>query len=155
MAIASIPSPQSVAAIVRDVCRITLDLALDDAPDAAPAPTTDNLLTGRVRLTDTWEAIVTLRSSQPLARLIASRMFGADPDALSEADLHDAFGEIINIVAGNLKRLFLDNPKLSLPEVVRGDLEDPPDGEVGAEAHLDWQGEPLLVNLVIVRRRGP
>jgi CheY-specific phosphatase CheX len=55
-----------------------------------------------------------------LSKLFSSKMFSMPLDEIHDEEVSDALGELINIVAGNL-RAFLPQPcQLSLPAVVDG-----------------------------------
>jgi CheY-specific phosphatase CheX len=51
---------------------------------------------------------------------VAAAMFGMDDGQASEADVHDAIGEIANMTAGNVKGLVSGYSRLSLPTVTEG-----------------------------------
>ena len=57
------------------------------------------------------------------ARQIVARMVGVKPEALTEAEMEDGVGELVNMISGNAKAALAKGPyrfKLSLPSVVRG-----------------------------------
>lgn len=47
-------------------------------------------------------------------------MLDLDPAALSQQDVADAWGELVNMIAGNLKALMPPPSEVSLPSVVEG-----------------------------------
>lgn len=55
-----------------------------------------------------------------LADLIASRMFQAPLESISCDDVHDSFGELANVLAGNLKSDFFGTADLSRPVIMEG-----------------------------------
>jgi chemotaxis protein CheX len=72
------------------------------------------------------------------------RMDAAEP--VAEADVVDAFGEIVNVFGGNIKALPPEHVGLTLPEVSRLS----PSGAGAArlnEVRLAWRGHPLVVSL--------
>lgn len=87
---------------------------------------------------------------------------GATADALARAfltmgqaepvsadDVVDAFGEIANVLGGNIKALLPEHVGLTLPEVSRAD----PSGQrgvEGAEALFAWRGAPLVISLYTI-----
>jgi CheY-specific phosphatase CheX len=70
---------------------------------------------------------------------------GAD-DAVGDADIVDALGEVANVVGGNVKALVPDPGALTLPEVAGTRPETHPDDLIHALS-LDWRGRPLTVSL--------
>lgn len=76
-----------------------------------------------------------------LARALMS--MGADEE-VSTADLIDAFGEVANVVGGNIKALIPDPGTLSLPQVGKDlPIAALPDHQV----ILRWWGSPILISL--------
>lgn len=70
-------------------------------------------------------------------------------EAVTEADLADAFGEIANVVGGNVKALIDAVAKLTLPQV--GTVEPNRESAVFLqELALDWRGHVLVVTLWIL-----
>jgi len=73
-----------------------------------------------VQIMGTWEGSIILDCTPHLSKLFASKMFSMPLDEIQDEEILDALGELINIVAGNL-RAFLPQPcQLSLPAVVDG-----------------------------------
>lgn len=54
-----------------------------------------------------------------LAQRIACTMFGMTPDELTNIELADAMGEVVNIIGGNVKGIVGMESKLSLPCVAQ------------------------------------
>lgn len=68
-----------------------------------------------------------------------------DDEPVSEADFVDAFGEIANVVGGNIKALVPDPGPLTLPQVA---ATPPADGAVLLHhAQLLWREHPLAISL--------
>lgn len=63
---------------------------------------------------------LTLATGEMLARKIASMMFACEIDSVSYDDIKDSIGELVNILAGNLKTDFFGDCDLSRPLVMRG-----------------------------------
>jgi chemotaxis protein CheX len=65
-------------------------------------------------------ATVMFFADPPVARLGTSTVLGMGPEEVGDADIHDVFGEIVNIIGGNLKGVVSDEVgdwRLSLPVV--------------------------------------
>jgi len=68
-----------------------------------------------------------------------------EDDPVSDADFVDAFGEIANVVGGNVKALVPDPGPLTLPIVASS---APDDGAMLLhEARFAWRGRPLAISL--------
>ena len=63
---------------------------------------------------------LTIITGTGLADQIASRMFQAPLETISCDDVHDSFGELANVLAGNLKNDFFGTADLSRPVVMEG-----------------------------------
>ncbi|GIG30418.1 chemotaxis protein CheX [Cellulomonas marina] len=75
-------------------------------------------------------------------------MMEADEE-VDDQDLVDAFGEIANVVGGNVKSLLPVQDTLGLPEVAHG---HPPaaEGHVAQELRLSWRGQLIVVTIWLV-----
>lgn len=90
-----------------------LAVAVRDHDDAhADEPT----VTGTVHIDGAWTGTVTLTGARTLAETCGRRMFG-ERETLNVEGIRDAWGELSNMVAGNLKALVPPVSRLSLPEV--------------------------------------
>ena len=73
-----------------------------------------------------------------------------EPDEpVGDDDLVDAFGEIANVVGGNVKSLLPAQDTLGLPQVAH---EEPPAaaGHVAQELRLSWRGHLVVVTIWLV-----
>ena len=107
-------------------------------------------VTGCVHISGTWQGSVLLSGGVCLAEQAAAGMFGVTVEALSDAEVSDAFGELTNMVGGNVKGLLDGQNVLSIPVVTRGaDFSVRVPGEVVmAHAVLSVQGQRLEVTAV-------
>ena len=72
-----------------------------------------------------------------------------ETEPVAAADVVDAFGEIANVLGGNVKALLPEHVGLTLPEVSR----QSPSGERAVllnEALLAWRGRPLVISLYTI-----
>jgi hypothetical protein len=96
-------------------------------------------------------AFLSVTCGEALARQIAASMFRARPDRISERDVHDALGEVVNIVGGMAKAVLEPSAQLGLPQVTQGDAA--PAALMGAPVELahelafESQGGRLIVRL--------
>lgn len=87
--------------------------------DPAPADAR-GCLTGCVQITGAWQGAVTLTLPEGLVRRAAGILFDVPPEEVNTEQLHDALGELTNIVGGNIKALLPGLCFLALPAVVEG-----------------------------------
>jgi chemotaxis protein CheX len=92
-------------------------LARDNAEDLDNQSRQMPLLTGSVRISGTWEGRVVMCVPFSLARECGAHMHGRVAAALTDDDVSDAWGELVNVVGGNLKALLPSPSQLALPEV--------------------------------------
>lgn len=134
----------------REVFEMMLGSQLSAAENVAEA----NLdITSMVGLAGQLCGMLSVRCTQKLAALMASKMLGTDPDAMGP-EMADACGEVCNMVAGNFKNKISglnDGCMLSVPTVVTGkdynlrSLADYP----ALEVRLALEGMPIIVTLEI------
>lgn len=91
-------------------------------PDGSEPPTTHvgHSTTASVQISGSWNGSVILSCSTALASRAAAAMFQAGEDDLDDGEVADAFGELVNIIGGNLKCLLPEPSGLSLPTVSQG-----------------------------------
>lgn len=86
-----------------------------------PASTESTLtITGCVQITGDWQGAVTFDCPTRLARRVAGVMFDLPPNELDSFLVHDAIGELANMIGGNVKSLLPEHCELSLPAVAQG-----------------------------------
>jgi chemotaxis protein CheX len=78
-------------------------------------------ISGIIALTGEVKGLISISMKSPTASKIAGCLIG-EKTAFSDADVVDAVGEIVNIIAGNVKKNLEDMFRIiiSLPTVVRG-----------------------------------
>lgn len=91
---------------------------------------------------------VVLSTERPTAEHLTRALLQMAPDEpVADGDMVDAFGEVANVVGGNVKALVPDPTVLSLPRV---DTRMP-DVEAGCqnlhELALGWRGRPLVISV--------
>lgn len=95
-------------------------------------------------------ATVVLECSESMARDAAASMFGVDASDASSRDLCDAVGELVNIIAGNIRGLISTPSKLGLPTVheVSGAENSASQIAPGEALHFECKGMPFQVALI-------
>jgi chemotaxis protein CheX len=138
---------QTLQQVVTDVCSGMLGLELEPSSEA----TCDekDAVSAVVRISGGWESLVQVLAPRKTAVAIASTMFAMSEDELSEAEIRDAVGEIVNMVGGNLKGISEGDSSLSLPCVGEVTGSGPFDGGFeGLCVANRCQGDPLIVRVL-------
>lgn len=130
--------------LVDDLFRKMLGLTIDTA-DHAFGEIVDDALMAAIRISGQWNATLTIYASPKLAGKIACAMFGQEPGVLATDDVFDAFGEVVNVIGGNVKGTVDSGCSLSLPCV--GPAESP-STPGGLKIAYDLNGDPLFIMLV-------
>ena len=118
------------------------DELLVPIPEELPADS----LSSWVDVVGPWTGTVVLTTGRETAAGLTRALLGDHaPDELEDEDIADAFGEIANVVGGNVKAALPGPSALSLPDV--GDapaVRNPAD-----VCRLDvlWRGEPLSISV--------
>ena len=101
-----------------------------------------------VHISGEWDGTVCLSCSLLAGRHATSAMFGLSDDEVTEADINDAVGELVNVVGGNIKSLVPAPSVLSLPVVtvgsactIAGHLD------LCQEVRFSWMAEPIVVSV--------
>ncbi len=141
---------EAVAAVVDQVSMAMMQMPTrPDADHGAHAQETS--VEAQVQLFGTRTFIMTVHFPQALAVAAAQRIFRLGSRPPTDADIDDAVGEIVNVVAGNLRSLLPGSSgHMSLPCVVRGrDFEFAvPGSHVFGHYALDVAGYPAWVNVL-------
>ena len=105
--------------LITDIWRTALDLPLVQVDEASDEPGLKTC-TAVVHLTGAFRGSVALTAGVPLAAECAARMFQTAAASLSALEVQDSWGELGNMVAGNLKALVSKPTVISLPTVMEG-----------------------------------
>jgi chemotaxis protein CheX len=73
-----------------------------------------------IQITGGWEGAVTIECTESHARKMAETMFCMEPGEAADDEVLDAFGELVNVVGGNVKAILDGGADLSLPAVTKG-----------------------------------
>lgn len=100
-----------------------------------------------VEMHDAFSGRVVLSTETSTAHALVRGLLGmTGGEAVSEADLVDAFGEVANVVGGNLKALLPTQGRLTLPVV--GRVAPSTEGLTRFDgAALSWCGRPLDITV--------
>ena len=119
--------------VARTIWATLFELPLEDG-DATPLGP-ESTVTSCVQINGAWHGAVVLQCPLTLARTLTAAMFQAD--AAPELDeVHDALGELANMLGGNVKALLPGPSRISLPAVA-----------VGSDYHMSVVGTNAVTSL--------
>jgi chemotaxis protein CheX len=102
----------------------------------------EDVVCSSIAISGPSNATVMFFADAAVARSRASLVLGMAPDELDDADIHDVFGEIVNIIGGNLKGVVSDEAgdwRLSLP-VVSNAMQHAPGGRLVTDVSFVTDG---------------
>ncbi|MDT0274485.1 chemotaxis protein CheX [Blastococcus goldschmidtiae] len=108
-------------------------------------PVTDPL-SSWVDVVGPWTGSVVLTTGRRTAEALTRALLREhSPEVLEDEDVVDAFGEIANVVGGNVKAALPGSSGLSLPDV--GDAPAPRNAADVCRVDLLWRGEPVSISV--------
>ena len=108
-------------------------------------PVTDPL-SSWVDVVGPWTGSVVLTTGRRTAEELTRALLAEhSPEVLEDEDVVDAFGEIANVVGGNVKAALPGSSGLSLPDV--GDAPAPRNPEDVCRVDLLWRGETVSISV--------
>ena len=105
--------------LTRTVWETVLDLPIEGA-SADVSLGEAATISACVQIAGEWNGSVIMSCPVSLGTTIAARMFDLEPAEVDEELLHDAVGEVVNMIGGNVKGLVPGPSQLSLPAVASG-----------------------------------
>ncbi|WP_051551338.1 chemotaxis protein CheX [Nocardioides sp. URHA0020] len=117
MTISSAPDQALVLAAIEQVWGSML-FASAEAWPAERAADFGSGVQAHIELRGDWNGRLVLTCDSDVATQIAGAMLGLGPDEeLPELDVHDAVGEVLNVVGGSVKGALIGTWALGLPDV--------------------------------------
>jgi chemotaxis protein CheX len=111
-----------------------------------PAPLPEDVLSSWVDVVGPWTGSVVLTAGRQTAAELCRALLGpAAPELLDHEDVADAFGEIANVVGGNVKAALPGPSSLGLPEVGEAPAVRNPEDVVRVD--VLWRGQPLSISV--------
>jgi len=104
--------------IVVDVFSSMLRMEVIALGDVGPA--TAPLVTGTVHFVGSWKGALRIECSPDQTFEFTKRLLGVELPTVVNEDVCDAFGELANMIGGNLKAVLPPTVHLSMPSVVKG-----------------------------------
>lgn len=111
-----------------------------------PGELSGDVLSSWVDVVGPWTGSVVLSTAPQTAADLTRALLGETaPELLDHEDVADAFGEIANVVGGNVKAALPGPSGLSLPEVgTAPEVRNPADV---CRVDILWRGQPLTISV--------
>lgn len=137
---------REIADVVRTIWEAVFQWDLEEVAEQELGPAR----TGFIQVAGVWEGAIVCVASEELVQEITSHLFRLGPGELTVELLHDALGELTNMIGGNLKALLPGPSFLCLPAVIQGSNYSicVPSAQEVAEATFLSRGRPMTVRLL-------
>lgn len=145
---------ESICASAREIFETMVSMTPESVAPAADPPAFNRPVTGLLGFTGTRNGTVVVGSSEILAKTIAAKMLMMEPGDFADfGEAADAYGEIVNMLAGNFKNAWVANGNemhLSVPTVIHnGEVHVPHLAHsVEASIHVVVAGEKLEITIL-------
>ncbi len=133
---------QTLQQITIDVCQSMLGLELNPL---LPLADTAHQLVASVEIRGGDLTVVEVFAHDDLMARIAEVMFSSERGSLSEVEIRDAFGEIANMIGGNIKGSFGEDADLSLPVIGQAHTSTDPVAQGILRTTFECCGYPLTI----------
>ncbi|MDF1602344.1 chemotaxis protein CheX [Nocardioides sp. YIM 152315] len=144
MTSASAPDEALVLAAIEQVWGSMLYASAEPWPADRPAEF-ESGLQAQIELRGEWNGRLVLTCDSEVATQIAGAMLGVGPDeGLEQPDVHDAVGEVLNVVGGSVKGALPGTSALGLPGV--SEVTAVPSR--GESFVVSWGDAPVYVQIV-------
>ncbi len=144
MTLYSAPDQALVHAAIEQVWGSMLFEAADPWPSDVAAEF-ETGLQAHIEIRGGWNGRLVLTCDSDVAAQIAGALLGMGPDeVVDELDVHDAVGEVLNVVGGSVKGAIEGAMTLGLPGV-RASASPPASEE---SLVVSWRGAPVYVQIV-------
>lgn len=106
--------------LTRTVWETVLSMGIENVAHDDARRDNGETVSACVHISGGWAGSVIITCPKAIANRIASQMFELGPDEVEEDLVHDAVGEVVNMIGGNIKGLVPGPSQLSLPAVAAG-----------------------------------
>lgn len=106
--------------LTRTVWETVLAMSIEPVPKDEAPDDKGETVSACVHISGGWVGSVVVTCPRAVAVRIACQMFELEPDDTEEELVHDAVGEVVNMIGGNVKGLVPGPSQLSLPAVATG-----------------------------------
>jgi chemotaxis protein CheX len=142
-------------AVHEDVVRSIVEQVWESLLQAPAVPWSGGLgsdrptVAAQVTLAGDWNGAVRMSCDVVTAARLAGTMLGTDDEPLPEDDVHDAVGEIVNVIGGNVKGSLDGSTSLGLPTVDVAPTD--PQSRLAllvSQCVVEWHGAPVTVEVL-------
>lgn len=115
-------SNAEIAAMVANIVAVVFEttMSLEVSGNAEPLGAAPDRLSAAVHLSGEWNGAVVVECGQTEACRLAGRFLSMDPPEAVDDVVRDVFGELANMIGGNLKSVLSRGIRLSMPTVADG-----------------------------------
>jgi chemotaxis protein CheX len=117
----SSPLAYDIREVVRGIFENMLHLSL--TAECRPSDISGECVVATLDFSGSWAGRVSLRCEMDQARRLAARFLELPVEELPDRLVADVLGEIVNMIAGNLKSVFATDIRLALAHVTPGSSE--------------------------------
>jgi chemotaxis protein CheX len=110
---------EQIIKVTEDVWKRVMGLEIKVA-DEDVGSAEKELIASFIQIMGSWDGTVILDCDKEFSRLLASLIFNMPKEEVSDEEIWDALGELVNIIAGNLKAHLPQPCYISLPATVGG-----------------------------------
>ncbi len=138
------PDQELVLAAIQQVWGAML-FATAEPWQSGQAPEFETGVQAQIELRGDWNGRLVLTCDSDVATQMAGAMLGLEPDEeLPTLDVHDAMGEVLNVVGGSVKGALLGTWSLGLPGVA--ETSEAPSSDDSFV--LSWGSAPVYVQIL-------
>lgn len=105
---------EQIATIAEEACGM---FGLEILPSGTVQRPRGTILSGVIHIRGSWTGAVRMGCSPQFARRLASNLFCMEPHELTDEEVEDAFGELVNVTTGNIKALLPPGCTMGVPMV--------------------------------------
>jgi chemotaxis protein CheX len=141
-----IPDAEALTQIVGDV--FTGLLGTEVEPPLFASHRSDVLpVSATVSVSGEWSAKVIFACSESLARRVTADMLETGPSEVTDDDVRDVIGEVVNVIGGNVKSIMPGPSALSLPQASLAGEPSCPIDVASLRLELAWHDEPIRITV--------
>jgi hypothetical protein len=112
----ALPPPDKLAALVSSVTETMCGLSF--SPTGAPQPLSGQWRTAALNIEGKKPIVVALSADPASCSAIGAAMFGCPADTIDVGMMEDVLRELVNMTAGQIKRVLALDEALGLPRIV-------------------------------------
>ncbi len=131
----------------------------DESPREVAEGRFEGELISSIQISGDYNGVITMVSSRQTARFLTKNMLGIEGGEVGDEEISDCAGEIVNMVAGNIKTRCLEGGKsfaLAIPTVVSGEnvVVSLQEELQGIEVPFSVEGEMVRFSLLAKEQNG-